>query len=313
MVVQSPSSSSSSYEDDDDNNQESDEEVEKKTPNSKQDSDDDDDDDDSDDEQQDSEKNRYKVSANVSDNVNLNKRKSRKSVTNKSIIVALNADKRSKTITTGSGSVSGSNNKLNPFGKKWSKEDELVLLQGMVNFKKTNNGGLIDSKPKYDKLVESIKDSLSFAYTNKQLQNKVRSLGDKYEIVAHKVMSGNGENLFENKPHEEQLYNLSKIYWEDVKIIQQKSSSRKKIKKSNENSELPYYYLEQLCTVSNSSLNSLMKANAEKGWEDSIGKANAVKLNQKAKDLMIAEVEIHLKRCQLIKDTTKLLLGGLKE
>ncbi|KAF5178915.1 hypothetical protein FRX31_031498 [Thalictrum thalictroides] len=160
---------------------------------------------------------------------------------------------------------------------------------------------MVVSSTDYKIVLESIKDLLPKSYTIIQLRSKVRKFRDKYD----KLISG-VKNPNENDPHQEKLFELSKNYWGDTI----------KPKVLKEMHEVPYYYLDQFCRVNNASLTlppSLLAITAKKGWEESIGKANAAYLNKKSKDLMIVEGEVFVQRCQVILDQTKLMLDVLKQ
>ncbi|KAF8086730.1 hypothetical protein N665_0614s0014 [Sinapis alba] len=97
----------------------------------------------------------------------------------------------------------GSNTKQQPcFRRVFSEKDEIVLLQGIVDFKGKNP--LADKRPLY----ESIKGSFSFAVTLDQFKDKIRSLMKKYTRIEMK-----GEEASVLNSHQQKCFQLSKAIW----------------------------------------------------------------------------------------------------
>ncbi|PIA28881.1 hypothetical protein AQUCO_06500010v1 [Aquilegia coerulea] len=199
--------------------------------------------------------------------------------------------------------ITGSSSK-NPFEKLWSDADELVLLNGMIEFKTKTNSVFIDSTPKFETLLKSIEKSLSIEFTIKQVKGKFRKLKDKYFSVVERVRSGVKDPFHGKSLHEKHLYQLSENFWGDVKV--------KESKHPNVSLDVTeFFYLEQFWKGNNATLPPGLVRN--KQWEECIGRDNAVSLNLKEKELIIDEMEIYLRRLELIKETTKLKLDFLKK
>ncbi|XP_055805868.1 uncharacterized protein LOC129874587 isoform X2 [Solanum dulcamara] len=85
----------------------------------------------------------------------------------------------------------------------WTKEDEITILNGLINFKSTDKSKKLD----YAALYDSIKQSLRFkSATQVHLQKKVKCLREKYK---NNLKRG----LFS---HEEELFYLSDKIWGEV-------------------------------------------------------------------------------------------------
>lgn len=92
-------------------------------------------------------------------------------------------------------------------GRKWSEEDEIVILEGYLSF--------MEDKVKYraKEFYIYIKYRLSYAGYWTQLRDKVKSLRDKYRTQF--AMSKNGP-IELTIPHDTMVYNLSMKAWRDI-------------------------------------------------------------------------------------------------
>ncbi|CAH8255762.1 unnamed protein product [Arabidopsis lyrata] len=101
--------------------------------------------------------------------------------------------------------------KKNYFQRKWSEDDEIVLLQGMIDFK--NDKG----KSPYDDMtafIDTVKNIISFQANQSQFTTKIRRLKDKY---LRKRNKGADEKSFA-KAHDLKCFQLSKLIWESTKV-----------------------------------------------------------------------------------------------
>ncbi|KAI7987937.1 putative transcription factor [Camellia lanceoleosa] len=89
------------------------------------------------------------------------------------------------------------------FQRLWSAEDEIVILQGIINY--TADTGL-DPSANINAFYLSIKDFIHVHVTKTQLCDKVRKLKQKYMTNANKAK-------LPSNSHEQQLYNLSQNIW----------------------------------------------------------------------------------------------------
>ncbi|KAI5660683.1 hypothetical protein M9H77_20006 [Catharanthus roseus] len=99
----------------------------------------------------------------------------------------------------------------------WSEEDEIVVLQGMIDFEKekTKLGSHSNSKLKFKvAFYEFIASKLSVKISRNQLYDKVRRLKKKFLTNLEKKSSENREEVpVFSKPHEEKTFLLSKKIW----------------------------------------------------------------------------------------------------
>ncbi|KAM0065114.1 putative transcription factor GeBP family [Helianthus debilis subsp. tardiflorus] len=118
----------------------------------------------------------------------------------------------SKTVTTPSPARSKSavaplkNEKL--FQRLWSEDDEIVVLEGMIGYKKENGEDPIADMGAFH---EYIKKSLHVDFSRSQLVDKVRRLKKKYVNNASREKDGKDRSF--SKSHEQKAYELSKIIW----------------------------------------------------------------------------------------------------
>ena len=85
----------------------------------------------------------------------------------------------------------------------FSEKDEIVLLQGIVDYKGKNS--LEDKRSLY----ESMKGSFSFDVTLDQFRDKIRHMNNKYTA---KERSGEQQASILN-PHQQKCFQLSKAIW----------------------------------------------------------------------------------------------------
>ncbi|KAG7600689.1 GLABROUS1 enhancer-binding protein family [Arabidopsis suecica] len=101
--------------------------------------------------------------------------------------------------------------KKNYFQRKWSEDDEIILLQSMVDFK--NDIG----KSPYDDMIvfiDTVKNIISFQANQNQFTTKIRRLKEKYVRKRNKSAD---ENSFANA-HDLKCFQLSKVIWESTKV-----------------------------------------------------------------------------------------------
>ncbi|PIA31368.1 hypothetical protein AQUCO_05000036v1 [Aquilegia coerulea] len=182
----------------------------------------------------------------------------------------------------------GSDSK-NWFVKLWSNKDEIVLLKAMVDY------GKLTSASDYEIILKSIKNSLSFDYTIKQLKNKVDNFAKKYRKLEYGQPKAKGLKFKE--PHDAKVYQFLKTYYggeekeqnegdqpsEAIKVVHRRSSRNKNKLNANSRSS------------------GLVSVIVDKGRAED-------NLEQKRKDLMIAEAEVHSRHLQLISEIGRLML-----
>ncbi|KAL1818780.1 hypothetical protein ACET3Z_013649 [Daucus carota] len=90
----------------------------------------------------------------------------------------------------------------------FTKEDEIALVEGMIEFKETNQGNLSSNMAAFRSFV---KDSLSCIVSRKQLQSKISKLKQKF--LGNVSILQNGEDPMSWRPHDYKLFDLSKDIW----------------------------------------------------------------------------------------------------
>ncbi|KAG6410276.1 hypothetical protein SASPL_128330 [Salvia splendens] len=114
--------------------------------------------------------------------------------------------------------------KSNMFQRLWSEEDEIVILEGMIEFQ---NKFKVDPLANLDQYHDFIKKSLQTDFTDftrTQLQDKIRRLKRKYVKSREK----DGKDKVFSKPQEQMAYDLSKAIWgnEDKGVVKVMGSPR---------------------------------------------------------------------------------------
>ncbi|XP_047942770.1 probable transcription factor At1g61730 [Salvia hispanica] len=114
-----------------------------------------------------------------------------------------------------------SERKSNLFQRIWSEGDEIVILKGMIDYLATYK---TDPTQDIDEFHSVIKEDLQADGSRAQLLDKIRRMRKKFE---RKIKSGR-ERTF-SKPHEQSVYDLSKMIWgnKEKAIVVRGSSSKK--------------------------------------------------------------------------------------
>ncbi|XP_073048156.1 GLABROUS1 enhancer-binding protein-like [Primulina eburnea] len=216
------------------------------------------------------------------------------------------------------------------FQRLWSEDDEIAILEGMAEYaEKKRSDPLGDLNAFHD----FIKKNLHVDVTRVQLQDKIRRLKKKYENNKRKEKEGKDKTF--PKPHEQKAYELSKIVWGSEKgketVVEKvvgspmanggaarKNSSGKvnvveyghsKEVKNLENADCELTILGSKRLISNSETveERILRAGAEffEGDEKLEGAREWRKQRQE-------EVELHLKKLNLLRAQTKLVLDVLK-
>ncbi|KAF5822610.1 putative transcription factor GeBP family [Helianthus annuus] len=97
------------------------------------------------------------------------------------------------------------------FQRLWSEDDEIVILKGMIDYKGEsgeNNGNVIGDTGAFH---EFIKKSLHVDVSRAQLVDKIRRLKKKYVNNVSKEKDGKDRSF--SKSHEQRGFELSKLIW----------------------------------------------------------------------------------------------------
>ncbi|CAL5345870.1 unnamed protein product [Camellia sinensis] len=221
----------------------------------------------------------------------------------------------------------GDDTKKQLFQRLWSEEDEIVILKGMIEYTAKNGSDpLADMNAFYD----FIKKSLHIDVSKTQLSEKVRRLKKKYENNASK--SKMGEDRTFSKAHEQKAYELSKKIWfggansvgvdsPKVNGKTRKNQSQRAIAASpkvDSGKEETKMQVEPSAGVLrsigfNSSIGqSSLEGGILKDGFHLISGPKKLELEEKWKKLAVEEVELFLKRTQLICEQTKVVLEAIK-
>ncbi|GER49243.1 DNA-binding storekeeper protein-relatedtranscriptional regulator [Striga asiatica] len=115
----------------------------------------------------------------------------------------------------------------------WSNEDEITLLKGVIAFR---GGPSADMAAFYD----YIKGNLKFESSREQLRRKVSRLKQRYLNALKK--GKNGEDPVFSNPHEDRLFELSKIIWggqnsKSIVLKEKEAADSKKLKEKKNKSK----------------------------------------------------------------------------
>ncbi|CAK9142624.1 unnamed protein product [Ilex paraguariensis] len=236
----------------------------------------------------------------------------------------------------------GDDSKKQLFQRLWSEDDEIVILKGMIEY--TAKKGT-DPFADMNAFHEFIKKSLHVEVTKAQLSAKVRRLKKKYENNASKEKKGK-KRTFSN-PHEQKSYEWSKKFWggesDSVEVnnsLKVNGSPRKnqnqrgskalvanpKVEEKKENGVLSpdgskdVEKMEVEHNMAPPPSVQISRSIGDQSLEEKIIKdglelikgPKRVELEDKWKKLHVEDVELYLKRVELICEQTKLVLEALK-
>ncbi|GFZ06284.1 hypothetical protein Acr_18g0004540 [Actinidia rufa] len=221
-----------------------------------------------------------------------------------------------------------SDSKKQLFQRLWSEDDEIEILKGVMEYRKKKG---VDPGTDMDDFHDFIKKSLHVAVTRTQLYYKIRRLKKKYENNAGKGKNG-VDRSFSN-PHEQKAYEWSKKVWgeEDNGVGGDSVKFNGKTKK-NQNQRTIVVALpmidrgkdgakievaktapvSQSIGVKRSIGESSLEEEIMKDGLELIGGSKKLELEEKWKKLGEEEVELYLKRVDLIREQTKLVLEAMK-
>ncbi|XP_059661274.1 probable transcription factor At1g11510 [Cornus florida] len=228
----------------------------------------------------------------------------------------------------------GDDTKKQLFQRLWSEEDEIAVLNGMIEY---------TAKKRADPLADMnafhnfIKNKLHIDVSKAQLSEKVRRLKKKYENNASKGKKGGERNI--TKPHEQKAYELSKRIWggeaNSIGVVSPKVNEKEKKNqnlKSSRAAPSPILDANSDPEVQNGeakvdgeqkakparlfqfskSIDSSLEDEIIRDGLELIGGSKRLELEEKWKQLRVEEVELYLKRVELVREQTKHVLAVLK-
>ncbi|KAG2688114.1 hypothetical protein I3760_09G079100 [Carya illinoinensis] len=233
------------------------------------------------------------------------------------------------------------------FQRLWSEDDEIAVLKGVLDY--TEKRG---ADPSTDAAAfhEFVKKSLHVDVSKNQLMDKIRRLRKKYKNNAGRGKKGK-EPTF-SKPHEQKAYELSKKIWGPAEgtaggglIGDAKSNGKAASRKNNQKVNTGRSLKDELLAVSpiankevekmdidgnpglgldslrsldevfrfdkNMSVAGLEEGVIKRGLE-LIGKDKRAELEERWKEVQMAELEVFVKRTELIRDQARLILEAYK-
>lgn len=181
------------------------------------------------------------------------------------------------------------------FERIWSEENEVELIQGMIDYvKQKSEDPLKDGCQFYD----FVKESLHLDVDIKQLLAKSRKLKMKFENNAAKVEDNQKVRSF-SKPHEKEMFELSKNLWGTDRF-------NKKVKVTNKNpKKVSFGHATEMGKMSGNE-DEIMRYGFEK-----LSGEKKVAMEEAWKDVKVRELELQIKKMDLLKKQAKVVLKAI--
>ncbi|XP_065881808.1 GLABROUS1 enhancer-binding protein-like [Euphorbia lathyris] len=210
------------------------------------------------------------------------------------------------------------------FQRLWSEDDEIVLLKGIIDFIEKKG---FDPAKDMNAFYDFIKKSLHFDVALTQLKDKVWRLKKKFENHAKK--GKNGEDKTFSKPHDQTTFDLSKKIWGSEGIYgRSKSSTPMSVAPSKIESSVVMEEgekAERMETEMETHVGSKETAKFDRGVDvasmedyvikrglDMVEGAKKSEMEEKWRKMHVAELELFIKRNELILEQAKLMLAAYK-
>jgi hypothetical protein len=203
----------------------------------------------------------------------------------------------------------------------WGEEDELTVLKGMIEY-----GSKTGSDPYSDMGVfhEFIKKSLRVEVSKSQLMDKIRRMKKKYQTNFNK----GGHDMVFSKPHERKSFELSKKIWGSQTTPKPKTNPK----------EVTVALPSQEVVVNGGGvegfwegypcLRAALETTAEMGFPGlsglgtgtrfvrelmaSIGSGKLKQMEDKCKEVRMAQLEVYVKRMELVHELGEVVLEAMK-
>jgi hypothetical protein len=219
------------------------------------------------------------------------------------------------------------------FQRLWTEDDEIALLRGIIDF--TAKKGYDPSKD-MNAFYDFIKKSLHFDVSMTQLKDKISRLKKKFE---NHVKGKKGENKIFSKPHDQKGFDLSKSIWGSDGSIKANGRKNDSGNTSNNNktgnakkpeASKPELGMDvgeedrvEVEMGRGSSVKSVLKFDSDvsvERMEDYVVRmglnfvhgTEKEKMEEEWRKLHVAELELFLKRNELIREQAKLMLTAFK-
>ncbi|KAI3929822.1 hypothetical protein MKX01_025990 [Papaver californicum] len=210
--------------------------------------------------------------------------------------------------------------------KVWSDEDEIVVLEGLREWK--NQGKTWNEEKGWipidalGEFLDGIKESLHFSPEKKvQLYPKIQRLKKRY-FTAMRNKNDDDEDPVFQKPHDCRAYLIMKDIWGDVytkmkekeKIVNAAGGDSVDVDDGNGNKNVKAKWGEILANLSMS--DNLPKLGIEEYFSKEglklIGDSNVKKFEKNWKKLHAEELDIYLNRIKLLREMIEAVLGAFK-
>ncbi|OVA12061.1 Protein of unknown function DUF573 [Macleaya cordata] len=209
------------------------------------------------------------------------------------------------------------NNDRLPFQRVWSEHDEIVILEGMVDYMKKKKKKGLKPNDDMDAFLEFIKKSLQVDHVKtSQLREKIRRLKEKFQNNARKEKEL-GEKLKFLKPHDSKSYEISKMIWTPINVKALEASNNGGGKSSNRKSKAKQPDMHEPgkeddlgWSILPSTLGGFL--GNEEWLLELIGTSKAKELEQKWKLQIIDETKAYLNMVELAREGAKAVLDGLE-
>ncbi|XP_065847702.1 GLABROUS1 enhancer-binding protein-like [Euphorbia lathyris] len=206
------------------------------------------------------------------------------------------------------------------FQRLWSEDDEVTLLNGMIAFIEKK---VVDPCKEMSAYYDFIKKSLHFDVALSQLKDKIWKLRKKFENHARKGEKG-GKTF--PKPHDQKIFDLSKKIWGSEGICGRSKSSApsktesgvgveegEKAEKMETAAEMENHVVSKEIPKFDRGMGvATMEDYVIKQGLDMVEGLQKSEMEEKWRKLHEAELELFLKRNELISEQVKLMLAAYK-
>ncbi|GAY55494.1 hypothetical protein CUMW_164620 [Citrus unshiu] len=216
------------------------------------------------------------------------------------------------------------------FQRLWSEDDEIIVLKRMIEYS-TEKG--LDPSQDTQAFYDYVKNSLHGDYTKAQLMDKIRRLKKKCVNNLRKSAKKGGVRTFSN-PHEQRAYDLSKKLWEGSEestggvMAFSAAKSYKKNQSQRGNNELLAALKAEL--LGDEGAVGDKKGDAAVFFDKTLGVAGLeefvlrdgfnmisgakkAELEERWKNLQVAQLKLFLQRNELIKEQALLILEASRK
>ncbi|KAJ6417047.1 hypothetical protein OIU84_002859 [Salix udensis] len=179
------------------------------------------------------------------------------------------------------------------FQRLWTEEDEISLLQGIIDFIAEKG---VDPSKDTNAFFDFIKQSLHFDVPMTQLKDKISRLRKKFE---NHVKGKKCENKVFSKPHDQKGFDLLKYIWgsegREMEVETERDSTVTKVLKFDRKASVG--------TIED----YVVRCGLD--FADGVKKEE---MEEKWRKLHIAELELFLKRNELLGEQGKIMLSAFK-